>query len=214
MFTPKVPAGLDSKLHRKQDGPFYIVAKGPNHTYKLRRCKNNKLVKSMINANRLKMYTPPDHRPDQNAAPPDDPRVDPRREDQPNFQNPIPPPSQNNDRRTVRFVTVFIWFLLMNILAVSADKEKLVQRTNYGVTFVKEADIVFKSEHWFHTFEISIPHKTRKFSYPSCDIIHQNRFVLNEVISHLTALKTEVASNVNRTVDEIHKLVPKAEFNM
>ncbi|CAC5426199.1 Retrovirus-related Pol polyprotein from transposon 297 [Mytilus coruscus] len=97
MYSPKVPVGLASKLHRKQDGPFYIAAKGLNHTYKLRRCEDNKMLKSMINANRLKLYTPPDHRPDQNAPPPDVPRPDPRREEQPNFQNPVPPPNPNND---------------------------------------------------------------------------------------------------------------------
>ncbi|CAC5397827.1 unnamed protein product [Mytilus coruscus] len=86
LYTPKVPVGLASKLHRKQDGPFYIVAKGLNHTYKLRRCEDNKMLKSMINANRLKLYTPPDHRPDQNAPPPDVLRPDPRREEQPNFK--------------------------------------------------------------------------------------------------------------------------------
>ncbi|CAC5400202.1 unnamed protein product [Mytilus coruscus] len=98
MYSPKVPVGLASKLHRKQDGPFYIAAKGLNHTYKLRRCEDNKMLKSMINANRLKLYTPPDHRPDQNAPPPDVPRPDPRREEQPNFQNPVPPPNPNNDQ--------------------------------------------------------------------------------------------------------------------
>ncbi|CAG2256467.1 unnamed protein product [Mytilus edulis] len=97
IFNPKVPVGLASKLHRKQDGPFYIVAKGLNHTYKLRRCEDNKMLKSMINANRLKIYNPPDHRPDQNAPPPDVPRPDPRREEQPNFQNPVPPPNPNDD---------------------------------------------------------------------------------------------------------------------
>ncbi|CAC5375847.1 unnamed protein product [Mytilus coruscus] len=38
-----------------------------------------------------------DHRPVQKAPPPDVTRADPRREDQPNFQNIIPPPSQHND---------------------------------------------------------------------------------------------------------------------
>ncbi|VDH99564.1 Hypothetical predicted protein [Mytilus galloprovincialis] len=39
----------------------------------------------------------PDHRPDQNAPPPDVPRPDPRREEQPNFKNPVPPLNPNND---------------------------------------------------------------------------------------------------------------------
>lgn len=58
---------------------------------------------------------------------------------------------------TLSYATVLIWIILMGVSAVSATKEKLVQSTNYGVTFVKEADIIFGSEHWFHTHEITIP---------------------------------------------------------
>lgn len=95
LFTPKVPVGLSSKLHKKQQGPFYIAAKGPNHTYKLRRCDDNKELKSFINANRLKIYTPPDHRPSLNPPPPNIPRDDPQIEIRPNFENP-PNLEQNN----------------------------------------------------------------------------------------------------------------------
>ncbi|VDI24391.1 Hypothetical predicted protein [Mytilus galloprovincialis] len=45
VFTPKVPVGYSSKLYKKQDGPFYIVDKGSNYTYKLRRCSDHKLLK-------------------------------------------------------------------------------------------------------------------------------------------------------------------------
>lgn len=62
MHTTKVPLGLTPKLYSKYDGPFYIAAEGSNHTYKLRRRSNNKLLKSYINANRLKHYHDPAHR--------------------------------------------------------------------------------------------------------------------------------------------------------
>ena len=88
LYTPKVPTGLSSKLHRKHDGPFYIVAKGKHHTYKLRHCETNKLIKSMINANRLKPYYPPDHRHDQNAPDAEVPRDDNIRLTPPNFPAP------------------------------------------------------------------------------------------------------------------------------
>ncbi|CAG2221751.1 unnamed protein product [Mytilus edulis] len=88
MYTPKVPVGLSSKLHRRFDGPFYIARKGLNHTYKLRRCSNNKELKSMINANRLKLYHPPDHRRDLGAPDDDVPRQDPMRIVPPNFVQP------------------------------------------------------------------------------------------------------------------------------
>jgi hypothetical protein len=48
--------GLSSKLSQKWEGPYIIEWIGPNHTYKLRDCQTNKLVKSLINASRLKHY--------------------------------------------------------------------------------------------------------------------------------------------------------------
>ncbi|CAG2216313.1 unnamed protein product [Mytilus edulis] len=283
MHNPKVPVGLSSKLHRKNNGPFYIVAKGPNHTFKLRRCEDNKLLKSMINSNRLKKYIPPDHRPDQNAPPPDEPRPDPRRTEQPNFQqqDPNPDPSQNSQtdiqdsdepvednskqfydiekllqrrkykgepqflvkwvgfkektwepeqnlpiqlvrqflatktqggkrrKRCFELCHSFSWILLVGIYAVNADGEVQMHRINYGVTFAKEANIVFGSENWLHTFEIPLPHKTSSVQFPRCDIVHQNCHILNQVISQLSAVRTGVTANINNTIDVIHRLVKK-----
>ncbi|CAC5417185.1 unnamed protein product [Mytilus coruscus] len=97
LYSPKVPVGLSSKLHRKFDRPFYIARKGLIHTYKLRRCSNNKELKSMINANRLKFYHPPDHRRDIGATDDDVPRQDPMRIVPPNFVQP-PQNDQQIDR--------------------------------------------------------------------------------------------------------------------
>lgn len=46
LHSPKVPQGLSPKLHNPWGGPFYITDKGPNHTYKIRRCTTHKEVKS------------------------------------------------------------------------------------------------------------------------------------------------------------------------
>lgn len=95
-----MPTDLSSKLHRKHDGLFYIAVKGSNPTYRLRRCEGNKLLKSMINANRLKLYHPPDHRPDLSAPPPDEERPEARRarrEEPLYFEQPSQPPNPNSD---------------------------------------------------------------------------------------------------------------------
>ena len=63
LYNIKVPIGLSKKLHRKWTGPFYITQMGPNHTYKLRQCSDNKEVKSLTHANRLKMFYDPTSRP-------------------------------------------------------------------------------------------------------------------------------------------------------
>ena len=55
----KVPTGMSSKLHDKSDGPFRIVEIGPNYTYKLVRCDNNKVHPSLLNATNLKLYHDP-----------------------------------------------------------------------------------------------------------------------------------------------------------
>lgn len=56
----KVPKGLSSKLFDKSEGPYRIVELGPNFTYKLRRCSDNKLHASMMNASNLKYYHDPE----------------------------------------------------------------------------------------------------------------------------------------------------------
>ena len=63
LFNPKVPVGLSNKFHRKWTGPYYITQKGPNYTFKLRSCADNKEMKSLIHANRMKIYYDPDSRP-------------------------------------------------------------------------------------------------------------------------------------------------------
>ena len=63
LFCTKVPIGKAPKLHRKLIGPYYIANIGPNHTFKLRRCSDNREVKSMINTTRLKLYFDPEDRP-------------------------------------------------------------------------------------------------------------------------------------------------------
>ncbi|KAK3098824.1 hypothetical protein FSP39_023446 [Pinctada imbricata] len=55
----KTPKGMSSKLHDKADRPFRIIQIGPNYTYKLVRCDNNKVHPSFINATNLKAYHDP-----------------------------------------------------------------------------------------------------------------------------------------------------------
>ena len=60
LYCTKVPTGKAPKLHRKWVGPYYITMLGPNHTYRLRNCKTNAEVKSLVNAMRLKPYYDPE----------------------------------------------------------------------------------------------------------------------------------------------------------
>ena len=57
--SKRVPKGLSPKLQPPWDGPFYIVAQGPNNTYKIRRCDTHKELKSPVHANRLKSFHEP-----------------------------------------------------------------------------------------------------------------------------------------------------------
>ena len=51
--------GLSRKLQDKSDGPYLITELGPNHTYRLVNCKTNKPLKSLINAQHLRLYCDP-----------------------------------------------------------------------------------------------------------------------------------------------------------
>ena len=48
--------GISSKLTKKWVGPYKIVSKGPNFTYKILDSQTGKLHKSLVNASRLKHY--------------------------------------------------------------------------------------------------------------------------------------------------------------
>ena len=54
--------GHTAKLLPKWLGPYYIVKVFTNNVYKLRSCDSHKAVKSLIHANRLKIYVDPDTR--------------------------------------------------------------------------------------------------------------------------------------------------------
>lgn len=56
----KVPKRQSSKLYDKAEGPYQIIELGPYFTYKLRRCSDNKVNASYMNATNLKMYHDPD----------------------------------------------------------------------------------------------------------------------------------------------------------
>ena len=55
----KTPVGLSRKLQDKSDGPYYISDIGPNHTYRLVHCQTHKPMKSLINAQHLRLYHDP-----------------------------------------------------------------------------------------------------------------------------------------------------------
>ncbi|KAK3097343.1 hypothetical protein FSP39_008811 [Pinctada imbricata] len=92
LHTTRVPKGLSPKLQNPWEGPFYIVDKGPNNTYKIRRASNHKELKSFIHVNRLKPYNCPSNRPSLDPPPRDQPITDthlpPSQQDGPDQNSP------------------------------------------------------------------------------------------------------------------------------
>ncbi|XP_063411468.1 uncharacterized protein LOC134694358 [Mytilus trossulus] len=87
------PVGRSPKLVDKFNGPYYITDCGPNFTYKLRRCSDQKEVKAMVNASNLRQYVDPTDFRDPPQAPerpvPDDP---------PDVQNNQPADNDQDDQ--------------------------------------------------------------------------------------------------------------------
>ena len=63
VYDPTKKPGLSPKLCQKWTGPFYICKVLRNYTYIVRRCSDNKQLKSPVNIQRLKTYTDPNERP-------------------------------------------------------------------------------------------------------------------------------------------------------
>ena len=52
MYTPKTPKGISSKHFRKNSGPYYIVEKGPNFTFKIADLKTHEEQRSLVSGTR------------------------------------------------------------------------------------------------------------------------------------------------------------------
>ena len=109
LYCSKVPVGKAPKLHRKWVGPYFISQTGPNHTFKLRKCSDNKEIKSMINATRLKPYYDPADRPTNPPAEWEDFEEDLNAEELPQEQVNVPnetlqqqPKIQNKGKQPVK----------------------------------------------------------------------------------------------------------------
>ena len=63
LYCNRTPIGLSPKFYKHWVGPYYICKVFPNYTYKLRRSSDNKPVKSLIHANRLKPHSGGEDRP-------------------------------------------------------------------------------------------------------------------------------------------------------
>ena len=59
LSVEKVPAKASRKLYNRYSGPYYIMYRSPNHSYKLRNCGTNKVLKYPVHASRLKAYRDP-----------------------------------------------------------------------------------------------------------------------------------------------------------
>ncbi|KAK3105624.1 hypothetical protein FSP39_002098 [Pinctada imbricata] len=59
MAIHQIPKGQSAKLYDKAMGPYVIIDCGPNYTYKLKRCSDNKVHPNLINAIHLKRYYEP-----------------------------------------------------------------------------------------------------------------------------------------------------------
>ncbi|XP_052064383.1 uncharacterized protein LOC127704385 [Mytilus californianus] len=110
----------------------------------------------------------------------------------------------------ISLARIFIWLWIM--ICVSADKVHQIQRINYGVVFERQPNLLSGRENWLHTFKIPLPSKQTDDHFEQCDITHQHCYILNQVLSQLTAIRTQVSSNVNHTVEVIHKLIPHIDI--
>lgn len=63
LYSPKIKAGVSTKLQRHWTGPYYICAELSGNVFILRRSVDNVQLKAPVNAKRLKPYFDPEDRP-------------------------------------------------------------------------------------------------------------------------------------------------------
>ncbi|WAR04280.1 Y068-like protein [Mya arenaria] len=232
-----IPTGQCPKLTYKRDGPYQIIELGPHFTYKLKHIETNKVLKSFMNAIRLTPYIERQTIADQNPnrdAPADRPNIidGPDHGDNPDPVVPMQEPPQqvlpNNpqtDKTTQKTDTAVQnssqigipgveWILAVLMLMFGlVTSSPTVQRLNYGTVFTQVSDLVLAKDSWLHTFELVFPDTFDLPMLPMCDERKHSCLKISDVVSQLNSVRTNLASQMNATMNTIFELVPEAAIH-
>ena len=160
LYVPKIPYGLNRKFHKPWTGPYYITQVNPNHTFQLRECGTNRLMHSLVHANRFKHYFSHAQRP---LQPPVDWRVPATQNSQDTNSQPgpqvvdpldasqdgnidsLPQPAQNCQSD---------WHAVRNILACKRRGNKLFYRVQWDIdgstSWISEDDLADNAKNEYH----------------------------------------------------------------
>ena len=159
LHNPKVPIGLSKKFHRMWTGPYYITLKGPNYTFQLRACSDNKEVKSLVHSNRLKAFYDPSSRAVQPSGvtaenQQDTPQAGDTQADTAGGGSETANNDQNEDHLTPRGKGKRQWISIDKILACKRQGNKVYYRVKWAETgsteWVLSGDVSDYAKREFH----------------------------------------------------------------
>ena len=112
-YDPTKKPGLTPKLCQKWIGPFYISKVLSGYTYIVRRCSNNKQMKSSVNIHRLKPYVDPNERPTNHPPPPSESAKTAESDTEASSQSVNKQHTQPHDKSSDK--TLIDWLVVFNV---------------------------------------------------------------------------------------------------
>ena len=107
--------------------------------------------------------------------------------------------------------------LILLMTRVNLCNTSTTSRINYGIIFEKESQIYFSAEHWTHTYVFKLERPKDLIPiWPACINCTNTDNMLNTniryVFSQLNKLHNETIADIDKTIQNIFKLIPSHEF--
>ena len=111
------------------------------------------------------------------------------------------------------------WTLILLLLMtrVNLCNSSTTSRINYGIIFEKEFQVYFSAEHWTHTYVFKLERPKDLIPiWPACINCTNTDNMLNTniryVFSKLNKFHNETIADIDKTIQNIFKLIPSHEF--
>ena len=103
----------------------------------------------------------------------------------------------------VFFTVLSVCMTLTQARRVDSTTSNVLQRTDYGVIFQEQADLMLAQEYWLHTFHVPLPIRFSIIKVPFCSIENTQQItsclLLNNLANFIHELHEETLGKLNKT---------------
>lgn len=98
--------------------------------------------------------------------------------------------------------------IIMLLCVPQATSQQLIQRVNYGILFELKGHLMFTTETWRHTFQITLPKAHDIAPMKLCNDSTETCNVFNALLNHMSTLRVQTIERTTATIDKVDQLIP------